>query len=80
MSLAPLQPEFPAHRHPHTCLLRRNARIRSSKLPEDFFRATPNTPIAPRTQGYDLSNRELQTPSFRCRGRHSSLSRETTVE
>ena len=80
MTFAPYQPELLTHGHHHTCLLRRNARIKSSKLPSDFFQVGPVTPFTPRTVGSDISNRDLQTPSFKCRGRYSSISRETTAE
>ena len=42
---------------PH--LQRRNARIKSHKLPPDFF-----TPHPQRTIGADISNRNIHTPSF----------------
>lgn len=42
---------------PH--LQRRNVRIKSHKLPPDFF-----TPQTERTIGTDISNRNIHTPSF----------------
>lgn len=65
----------------HSFALRRNIRIKTSKLPPDFFPhphphpcrygPTPFSPRSSRQMGVDLSNREVRTPSFDCR-KHSA--------
>jgi hypothetical protein len=61
----------------HSFALRRNIRIKSSKLPPDFFlqnsssRYTPS-PSLGRQLGADISNRDVRTPSFECRKLDSS--------
>jgi hypothetical protein len=53
-------------------VLRRNCRIKGSRLPSDFFNGLPSVPSMPRQIGGDISNRDLKTPSFRCRSRYNS--------
>ncbi len=53
-------------------VLRRNARIKSSKLPPDFFyHPSPSKPIS-RQIGTDLSNRDIRTPSFQTRQQYAA--------
>jgi len=39
-------------------------------LPHDFFNAQPASALAIREVGADLSNRDIKTPSFRCKSRY----------
>jgi len=64
----------------HSFALRRNVRIKSSKLPPDFFNnlSRQRYGLSPRLDRYigtDISNRDIKTPSFEC-NRAVSRSRE----
>ena len=53
----------------HSFALRRNIRIKSSKLPPDFFNHIPvyryaPSPLKDRPIAADISNRTIRTPSF----------------
>jgi hypothetical protein len=53
----------------HSFALRRNIRIKSSKLPPDFFNPIPlyryaPSPLKDRPIAADISNRTIRTPSF----------------
>ena len=53
----------------HSFALRRNIRIKSSKLPPDFFNHIPAqryapSPLKDRPIAADISNRTIRTPSF----------------
>lgn len=64
----------------HSFVLRRNVRIKSSRLPSDFFNSLSFSTPRGRPIGTDLSNRQPQTPSFRCRDRYSSATQDTIDE
>lgn len=58
----------------HSFALRRNIRIKSSKLPPDFFNRLPTyryapSPLRDRPIAADISNRTIRTPSFEGRRR-----------
>jgi hypothetical protein len=53
----------------HSFALRRNIRIKSSKLPPDFFNLLSHqryapSPLRDRPIAADISNRNIRTPSF----------------
>jgi hypothetical protein len=79
MSCFPNDPELLSPAVSHSFALRRNIRIKTSKLPPDFFlHPHPGryglSPLSSRQMGLDLSNREVRTPSFDCR-KHESAGR-----
>lgn len=62
----------------HSFALRRNIRIKSSKLPHDFFIQPHNfryglSPLAQRDNVTDISNRDIRTPFFDYRKLCTSL-------
>lgn len=76
MSCFANDPELLSPAVSHSFALRRNIRIKTSKLPPDFFpHPRPArygfSPLSSRQMGLDLSNREVRTPSFDCR-KHDS--------
>ena len=77
MDPLPDQQIYFQHNINHSFVLRRNARIKSSKLPHDFFNAQPASALAIREVGADLSNRDIKTPSFRCRSRYGDGKKDT---
>ena len=60
----------------HSFSLKRNARIKSKKLPSDFFNALPYTPFPSTPIIEDNNSRDIRTPSFRVRGGYSCVLRD----